>query len=94
MVNADEHDEARAADQLLLRAHQLAVHGLGQRQHGGEALLSVFGEVDTHRDAAEVFAATLGVLWAAMSDEQAMRLADTLRGRIPALLMRAEGGAA
>lgn len=87
-----EHAEARAADQLNLRAHQLVVHGLTQGRDGAANLAAIFADVDTHRGAAEVFAAALGLLWRSLPADTAGQVAAELRGRIPALILRAEAG--
>lgn len=91
-MSGDERAEAHAADLLALRAHQLAVHGLSQREHGDAAVAAIFNDADTDDAALELCCATLGVLWRAIPGDVAQVLAADLRGRIPGLMLRAEGG--
>lgn len=90
-MSADERREARDAAGLLLRAAQLSAHGLAQKDHGSDALNAVFAEVDTHREAAEVFAAALGLQWRLLPPSAARDLATAIRGLIPGLMLRVEG---
>lgn len=90
-MSADERREAREATALLLRAAQLAAHGLAQREHGSDSLNAVFAECQTHREAAEVFAAALGLQWRLLPADAARELAARIRGAIPALMLRVEG---
>lgn len=90
-MSADERREAREATALLLQAARLSVHGLGQKDHGSDALNAIFSEVETHREAAEVFAAALGLHWRLMPADAARELAARIRAAIPALMLRVEG---
>lgn len=89
-MSADERSEARDEAALELRGHQLAAHLLGQRDHGPAAVNELLDRLDSHREAAEVFAAALGVLVRVLPPETARSLAAEIRSHIPGLFLRAE----
>lgn len=86
-----EHAEARAADQLNLRAHQLVVHLLGQREHGLEPVGAAIDDVLADVDPADAFARALGVLATHIGPDAAASVVVAVRQAIPALILRAEG---
>jgi hypothetical protein len=88
-----ERAEAGSAARLQLRAAQLAVHLLSQREHGPGPLAVIFAEAaDTHAEAAELFAAALGLLARTIPGDVAQEVAEDLCGHILTLMMRTEGG--
>lgn len=80
----------RAALVRELHARRLAAHGLDQREHGDAGLHAALDEV-LAADAAEVFAAALGVLFRSIDPAAAAHLAGRIRTGIPPLIAEIEG---
>lgn len=90
MGSGDERAEAANAALLDLRAHQLVVHLLGQKQFGTDPLCSTIDDALDDSEPADVFARALGVIATLLGEDAAGEIVERARQAIPGLLLRAE----